>query len=273
MSRTKPIYIIYNIAGSYYKNFGLQKYQNSLSTITNYFAAQPENPNKQPINFTPKLLPVLNYGQSSIELRSKVIYDNLCQALAQNSSTENPDIIAVGLSGLDLRFALSEHPTLQTQVGNIITMGTPHKGSALCGLYNTGSINIDTVSRVSDVLGVRPESLKEINPQNIQNLNQYLEDWDTPGLNLYSVGGYKNIRGITDILMGSAKTLVDNRAGIFGNNDNDGVFYMDEVRFETFDKNEESDEDFVSYHIADIASDHVQLIGLAHEEHPVSGFG
>ena len=37
-------------------------------------------------------------------------------------------------------------------------MATPHRGSALCGMYNAGSVNIDIVNRVSDCLGVRPES-------------------------------------------------------------------------------------------------------------------
>lgn len=158
MTRTKPIFIITNISGSYFKNFGLSKYQNSTQIISEYFARTPENPNKPPLTYTPTLIPILNYGQSSIETRSKLIYNNLSQAIAQSPTTEAPDIIAIGLSGLDLRFALSEHPTLGGQVGNIVTMATPHRGSALCGMYNSGSINIDIVNRVSDCLGVRPES-------------------------------------------------------------------------------------------------------------------
>lgn len=85
------------------------------------------------------------------------------------------------------------------------------------------------------------------------------------------MGGYKSGKGMSDILGHSAKVLWNTRIGLFGATDNDGIFYTDEIKFETFDK-DEKDAEFVSYHVGDMNSDYVELTGVAHEELRMSGF-
>jgi len=95
---------------------------------------------------------VLNYGQSSINTRAKTLYQKLTDTYDKsNNSTGKIDVIACGLSGIDLRFAMHENPVLDNIIDNVITIASPHKGSMLASVYNNKQTTIDNINRACDL--------------------------------------------------------------------------------------------------------------------------
>lgn len=247
----KTVYIVHNIWGPYFKNYGLARYRVCQDIVNNMTKGR----------YNCKLVPVINFGESSIASRSRILYKQLSETYQNDKDRpEKVDIIACGLSGLDLRNSWHENTNLDNIINNAITLGTPHKGSLLAGMYNKGQINIDDLGTATNFLGVRPESFKEVNVQNMELFNSYLEDWKLQR-SIYSVGGDRIIKNIHKSLLFSAKTLADARRSVFDVRDYDGIFYTDETVFDTADLAKD-DPEYRSYHLGNMDTDHLDLIGL-----------
>lgn len=166
-------------------------------------------------------------------------------------------MIACGVSGLDIRLALEDFPKLENCIDSIITVATPHQGSMLASLYNNDTIHIEHISRICELLGIRPDSFKELNYENIRKFNEYIQDYQNENRQIYSIGGDTLIKYMHDILIHSSKSLINSRTNTLEINDNDGIFFIDEVEFG--DPGDIKNDD-KNYHLGNFNADHLDLL-------------
>lgn len=86
------------------------------------------------------------------------------------------EIVAYGLSGIDLRVALSESPKINAVVQSVKFVSCPNQGSLLSQLINEDKLGRDLEIRLETILGLNSHQIREFTPQNIRVLNETLED-------------------------------------------------------------------------------------------------
>lgn len=177
-------------------------------------------------------VPIRNFSNSMLNKRIESIDKKLKEIGPAH-------VIAVSISGLDCRIALSH---CKTPMQSLFTISSPHHGSELANWASSPGKDFSILDPLTRYLGVPTEAFQEIRPEKIRKLNKSLSKTDTP---IFSTSSWKLQKSLSDLVRTSGSLLQGEENTII--NWNDGVFYTREMKWEN--------------HLLSFDGDHTEILG------------
>lgn len=177
-------------------------------------------------------LPIRNSAHSTLEHRAEIIDKKL-------RNIGSAHIVALSVSGVDCRLALSSH---NTPMESLFTISSPHNGSTLATWAYSPEKNLSLLDPICKFLGIPFDAFIELRTDRIQKINKKLPKVDTP---ICSTSSWKHPKPSLDLLMETSELLQ-------GKDDllvkwNDGIFYVDEMKW--------------GNHLLSFDGDHTEILG------------
>ncbi|KAM3147442.1 hypothetical protein pb186bvf_000249 [Paramecium bursaria] len=184
---------------------------------------------------------ILNQAGGTIEQRANYFKEHI-----KNLKQEKLSLVGFSLAGLDLRYALSGIDS----VTQLITVGTPHKGSFLAEGYRRQEIQRGFIDPISRVIGVQTKYFEEVNPQNIRDFNFVTPNKEN--VRYSSIDAETLHIGMKDIFIPTSK-FIEQKKEFNVPTGSDGVFLHKECRW--------------GDHLITLDCDHSSLLGYTSDLH------
>ena len=186
----------------------------------------PTFPEKIGVNFHYSLLPVYTSENSSIDTRSKKLYEKISDEIEKNK-LDQIHLISHGLSGLDTRLMMSEYSDINRICGSLVTICSPHRGSLLADIILKNEINRFVSDRLTAVLGLSPESFAECNRDNMRDMNHFLGDFTDE--RIHTITASKEYTSLSTLFRAVTDRILETEN--LNNLDTDGVFLSHECTY------------------------------------------